>query len=217
METYYKKGLAQLLIEKLDLKEFDYMLEESKMKRDIQPDEEEIIELVNRITSFVTEEIKDYRFYLGGKLKIGLSGSAYMDAARRFGASFDGRRHGEPFITHISNEDNNSFTEVIQFASRLNYGNGNFNGNVVDLIVSPDFILNNKEKFVDFLMACIYSGFFEMQMNVVSSATLIEAREFPEKFPNLVVRVWGFSSYFKDLPDEYKDVLIARAIKNEGN
>ena len=32
METYYKKGLAQLLIEKLDLKEFDYMLEESKMK-----------------------------------------------------------------------------------------------------------------------------------------------------------------------------------------
>ena len=180
-------------------------------------DEEEIIGLVNRITSFVTEEIKDYRFYLGGKLKIGLSGSAYMDAARGFGASFDGRKYGEAFITHISNEDNNGFTEVIQFASQLDYGNGNFNGNVVDLMVSPDFIHNNKEKFVDFLMACIYSGFFEMQMNVVSSNTLIEARKSPEKFPNLVVRVWGFSSYFKDLPEEYKDILIARAIKNERN
>ena len=178
-------------------------------------DTEEIIDLVNKITAFVTNEIKDYRTYLGGKVKIGLSGHAYIDAAKGFGASFDGRKAGEPFITHISNEENKSFTEVINFASKMQYGNGNFNGNVVDLMVSPDFISNNKEKFVDFLMACIYSNFFEMQMNVVSSKTLIEARESPEKFPNLVVRVWGFSSYFKDLPEEYKDVLIKRALKNE--
>lgn len=31
VEAYYKEGLAQLLIEKLDLKEFDFMLEESEM------------------------------------------------------------------------------------------------------------------------------------------------------------------------------------------
>ena len=54
-----------------------------------------------------------------------------------------------------------------------------------------------------------------MQMNVVSSATLIAARENPEDFPNLIVRVWGFSAYFKDLPEEYKEVLIERALKNE--
>ncbi len=178
-------------------------------------DDEEIIKLVNCITKCVSEEIEGYRSYLGGKMKIGLSGSAYMDAARNFGASFDGRKAGEAFITHISNEDNNGFTEVINFASQMNYDKNRFNGNVVDLMVSPDFINNNKEKFVDFLQACIYRGFFEMQMNVVSSKTLIEARNNPEKFPNLVVRVWGFSSYFKDLPDEYKDVLIKRAIKNE--
>lgn len=178
-------------------------------------DDEEIIKLVNRITKCVSEEIEGYRSYLGGKMKIGLSGSAYMDAARNFGASFDGRKAGEAFITHISNEDNNGFTEIINFASQMNYDKSRFNGNVVDLMVSPDFISNNKEKFVDFLQASIYRGFFEMQMNVVSSKTLIEARKNPEKFPNLVVRVWGFSSYFKDLPDEYKDVLIERAIKNE--
>ena len=56
---------------------------------------------------------------------------------------------------------------------------------------------------------------FEMQMNVVSSKTLIEAKENPENFPNLIVRVWGFSAYFKDLPEEYKDVLIKRAVENE--
>ena len=55
-----------------------------------------------------------------------------------------------------------------------------------------------------------------MQMNVLSSKTLIEAKLHPEQFPNLIVRVWGFSAYFKDLPEEYKEVIIQRALKNEG-
>ena len=54
-------------------------------------------------------------------------------------------------------------------------------------------------------------------MNVVSSKMLIEARMHPEKFTNLIVRVWGFSAYFNDLPDAYKDYIIERALKNEGN
>ena len=54
-----------------------------------------------------------------------------------------------------------------------------------------------------------------MQMNVVSSNTLIAARDNPEDFPNLIVRVWGFSAYFNDLPDDYKQVLINRALKSE--
>ena len=49
----------------------------------------------------------------------------------------------------------------------------------------------------------------------MGSRTLIAARKNPERFPNLIVRVWGFSAYFKDLPEEYKEVLINRALKNE--
>ena len=44
---------------------------------------------------------------------------------------------------------------------------------------------------------------------------LIAAKADPTLFPNLVVRVWGFSAYFNDLPEEYKDVLIARALESE--
>ncbi len=179
-------------------------------------DNEEVFNLVNRITKTVSDEIEDWRSYLGGKLKFGLSGSAYLDAGKGFGASFDGRRAGDPFITHISNEDNSAYTEIVNFASNMEYGDRRFNGNVVDYMVTPDFINNNREKFIDFLMASIAVGFFEMQMNVVSSSTLIEARKDPDKFPNLIVRVWGFSAYFNELPEEYKDVLIARALKNEG-
>ena len=46
--------------------------------------------------------------------------------------------------------------------------------------------------------------------------TLLNAKKNPEKYQNLIVRVWGFSAYFNDLSEEYKDLLIERALKNEG-
>ena len=71
-------------------------------------------------------------------------------------------------------------------------------------------------KFIDFLILSVDVGYFEMQMNVVSSDILINAKENPKNFPNLIVRVWGFSSYFNDLTEEYKNLLIERALKSEG-
>ena len=65
-------------------------------------------------------------------------------------------------------------------------------------------------KFVDFLMVSIEVGFFELQMNVVGSDVLIAAKKEPEKYMNLIVRVWGFSAYFNDLTEEYKNILIER-------
>lgn len=179
-------------------------------------DDEDVINLVNQITACAAEELAEYRSYLNGKMRMGLSGSAYIDEACNFYASFDGRRFGDPFIVHISNEDNHAFTEIVNFASQLNYSRGQFNGNVIDFMISPDFIHKNWDKFIDFIALCIKKGFFEMQMNVIGSKTLTDAKKYPEKFPNLIVRVWGFSAYFKDLPEEYQEVLIARALKNEG-
>ena len=54
-----------------------------------------------------------------------------------------------------------------------------------------------------------------MQMNVVHSQTLLSAQKHPEKYPDLIVRVWGFSAYFNDLPENYQNVLIERALESE--
>lgn len=58
-------------------------------------------------------------------------------------------------------------------------------------------------------------GIYQIQLNVVDSKTLIEAKKNPGLFPNLIVRVWGFSAYFNDLPEEYKNILIKRAKESE--
>ncbi len=179
-------------------------------------DDEEIISLVNRITKFTTEETIEFRNYLGGKLKFGLSSPAYISMSKDFPASLDGRVNGEAFAVHISSERQNGYTHLVNFASRLDYAENRFNGNVVDFMIIPDFIRNNADKFTAFLMAGIQAGFYQMQLNVISSEILIKAKENPKEFPNLIVRVWGFSAYFNDLPEEYKDVLIERALHNEG-
>lgn len=179
-------------------------------------DDEQVIELTNYITNVANEQFSKYKNKFGGKIKFGLSSPGYISEAEKTDASLDGRKAKEPFAVHISSDDSQAYTELVQFASKLDYTGNRFNGNVVDFMVSPDFIENNFRKFVDFMMASIKVGFFQMQMNVVSSKMLIEARKNPDKFPNLIVRVWGFSAYFNDLPEEYKDVLIERALKNEG-
>ncbi|MBR1702187.1 MAG: hypothetical protein IJ716_09570 [Lachnospiraceae bacterium] len=178
-------------------------------------DDKKVIALTQKIMDFVSDKLNYVEDGIEKKIKIGLSGSAYMEAARGFAASFDGRKEGAPFVVHISNEGNLAFTEITNFAAKLDYGDNRFNGNVIDLMINPDFINRNQEKFLLFLNGSIQTGFFEMQMNVVSSKDLIEAKKNPDKFPNLIVRVWGFSAYFNDLTEDYKEVLIQRALASE--
>ena len=54
-------------------------------------------------------------------------------------------------------------------------------------------------------------------MNIMDSATLVDAKAYPERYKGLIVRVWGFSAYFNDLPESYKDLLIERAKAAENN
>ena len=180
-------------------------------------DNEEVLNLSNEIIEYTTKLMDKYTNKFGGKFKFGVSSPTYIDSSRGFPASLDGRKKGEPFGVHISSDNSNAYTDLIQFASKLNYNENRFNGNVVDFIVSPSFINDNFDKMVDFLILSVKVGFFEMQMNVVSSDILIKAKKNPNEFPNLIVRVWGFSAYFKDLPDEYKDYIIERTLKSEGN
>ena len=177
-------------------------------------DNEQVLNLTNDIVKYTNDVIKSKNTKFGGKFKFGLSAPSYITRSD-VDASLDGRKDSEPFNVHISLDDNKDYTEIMRFASKLDYSESRFNGNVVDLMVTPNFINKNFDKFLDYLILSLDMGVFQIQLNVVDSKTLIDAKENPEKYPNLIVRVWGFSAYFKDLPESYQDVLIKRAIENE--
>lgn len=203
-----------------DWRQKDYKGEENvfqelcSMPKRYAHDDEESIGLTNRIIQFSNNVVKDYINPIGGKIKFGLSSPFYIRDAKGVAADFAGRKKGNPYSTHISGIDA-TYTEVINFAGKLDYSGHAFNGNVVDFFVSPSFIENNTEKFKLFMKAAINIGYFQMQMNIMDSKTLIDAKQHPDKYPGLIVRVWGFSAYFNDLPEDYKNVLIERAIESE--
>lgn len=169
------------------------------------------IELTNEITEYTSRVLSSYRNRFGGKVKFGLSSPAYVNGGQRAPATADGRSAGEPFATHISRSKPQPLTDIIEFAGGLHYEGNKSNGNVVDMIVQPSILTDNFNQFVMFVKAAISVGFFQIQFNVLTYEQLVDAKLNPEKYPNLIVRVWGFSAYFNDLPEAYKDVLIARA------
>ena len=178
-------------------------------------DSKDSIELTTQIIEMVSAEFEKYRTRLGGKFKFGLSSPNYIVDANNTSATFDGRKNGDPFLVHISSKNPKSITELISFAMKLDYKGNQLNGNVVDFIVTPKLLQNNKKKFMTLFRTAFGHGVFQLQMNVVDSKTLIAAKQDPDLFPNLIVRVWGFSAYFNDLPEEYKNLLIERAMESE--
>lgn len=178
-------------------------------------DDSDVVALSKYIISVTSEEFLKYRTRYGGCFKIGLSSPSYIDGAKKIQATLDGRKSGEPFSVHISSSKAIPITELLSFAMKLDYNDNRLNGNVIDFFTVPGFLKHNIKKFSSLLHAGFAGGIFQLQMNVVDSKTLIAAKADPKLFPDLVVRVWGFSAYFNDLPDEYKDVLIARAIESE--
>ena len=179
-------------------------------------DDNGVIELINCLVFEVDSRVKKYRNKYNGRAKWGLSSSNYQVLGRITNATLDGRFAGEHLGVHISPNDSVAYTELFSFAKEILNGEYQSNGNTIDMFISPSVLTGDKGKFVDFIMLAIKNGLFEMQMNVVDSKTLIDAKKHPEKYKHLIVRVWGFSAYFNDLPDEYKMVLINRALASEG-
>ena len=54
-----------------------------------------------------------------------------------------------------------------------------------------------------------------IQFNIVDAATLEAARQTPENYRNLLVRVAGYSDYFVDLDADHQQEIIART-QHEG-
>lgn len=173
-------------------------------------DSEEVVSLTNHIMEQIGAAVAK-RTMFGEKIKVGFSSPSYIGLAKEYPASLDGRHKGDPFAVHISPISSNiDISEILDFASSLKYEGNRMNGNVVDFIV-PASYTKNPDKLVTILKTACKKGIFELQLNVLDKKTLIDAKAHPEKYPNLIVRVWGFSAYFNDLPEEYKDNLIQRA------
>ncbi len=96
--------------------------------------------------------------------------------------------------------------------SVLSWDHRNFIGGIaVNLKFSPDSMSgDNVDKMLEFVRAFMDKGGFQLQLNAVSRETLLDAREHPENYRDLLVRVGGFSAYFTKLSPEMQQEIIDR-------
>jgi len=66
------------------------------------------------------------------------------------------------------------------------------------------------KRFVNIIDQYFAMGGNQIQFNVVSKKTLLDAQKNPDKYANLLVRVAGYSAYFTQLSKDVQEDIIAR-------
>ena len=150
----------------------------------------------------------------GGIWRAG-TGSAmyYLWYADEIGASADGRRNKEPLATNYSVS---LFAKVDPFSllGSMTYPDLRrvINGGPLTIEFHSSVFANKEaEKTVGrYVKKFIELGGHQLQLNTVNADTLKDAQAHPEKYPLLIVRIWGWSAYFVELDKEYQDHVISR-------
>ena len=130
-------------------------------------------------------------------------------------ATPDGRRSGEPLADGISpmqSMDRNGPTGVLSSVGRINCRNF-ANGTLLNMKFSPSCLngADGVEKLLDLLKTYFFDMMgMEVQINVISTATMRAAQKEPDKYKDLVVRIAGFSVYFVEMHRTGQNDLISR-------
>ena len=86
------------------------------------------------------------------------------------------------------------------------------NGGPLTLEFSNSMFQDNEaiRKTALFVRAFIIKGGHQLQCNSVNLEDLKKAQLYPERYRNLIVRIWGWSAYFVELDSQFQNHVIAR-------
>jgi pyruvate-formate lyase len=85
-------------------------------------------------------------------------------------------------------------------------------GAILNMRFSPSVLQGDDGlvNFASFVRGYMRLGGWHNQFNVISSETLRDAQEHPERYRGLLVRVSGYSALFVELSREVQEDIIAR-------
>ena len=129
------------------------------------------------------------------------------------GALPDGRKAGAPLsegISPVQGADRNGPTAVAKSAAKIDHirtGGTLLNQKFLPQVLSDDAGITK--------LAHLVRTYFRMdghhiQFNVVDRPTLQRAKQYPDDYRDLIVRVAGYSDYFVDLTEDLQDEIIRR-------
>lgn len=90
-------------------------------------------------------------------------------------------------------------------------------GNTVPIQLEVDPLIGKNEGGADKIIAFINTycndlGGTLMNLNIINKETILSAHKNPEKFPDLIVKVTGFSAYFASLSEKFRQLVVDRIL-----
>lgn len=130
------------------------------------------------------------------------------------GALPGGRKKGEPFASGLApsnGRDRKGPTALLNSVNRID-ARVCANGVNLNLMFSPETIQGKtgRSALQNLFRTYFRRGGMQVQVNVIDPSLLKTARDNPQAYPHLLVRVSGYSAYFNDLLPEMKDEIIRR-------
>ena len=173
-----------------------------------------------KISRMFSRLIADERTPDGYRLIPGLfSWANTIPFGKAVGATPNGRRSGAP-INHGANPNNGfrkdgAFTAAARAIASVQPGYGNTAPFQLEL---NDTITNRQDAVQN--VAAVIKAHFEMggtlvNINIVDADQILKANEDPDAYPNLIVRVTGFTAYFAALSPEFRQLVVDRIITDK--
>ncbi len=163
-----------------------------------------------------SEIVQRYKNWMGEPFRPSiLSVITQVVLGKACGATPDGRRAFEPLadggISPHPGTDKKGPTAVIKSATKVKAA-GKLQSTLLNQKFNPLALWGEKntEKFVAYLDTYYELGGYHIQFNIVDSRMLRDAQKHPEKYPDLMVRVAGFTARFVELGKDAQDEIIKR-------
>lgn len=156
----------------------------------------------------------------GNKMIPGLfSWANTIPMGKEVGATPNGRRAGEP-ISHGSNPEpgfrrDGAPTAMAAAIASVQPGYGN----PAPMQMELDPMISREDGGVDLIASLIRTHFdlggTQINMNIMDHAKVLAAHKDPSLYPDLVVRVTGFSAYFASLSPAFRQLVVDRIMAEE--
>ena len=130
-------------------------------------------------------------------------------------ATPDGRYCGQPLrfgLGQSEGRDRNGLTALLNAIAKVDPHAIACGSTVTNISIDEQLMMNDAafEKTVDLFETYFQNGGVHYQLTYVSRDDLLAAKETPDDYRNLRVRVTGFSDYFVKLTDSIQDDIIER-------